>query len=382
MSDLIGENGDLLKALAAAGLTTDMSPEQAGLLLQELRPQVCRLVDGEVLCTSGDSTDRMWIITAGRIRVTEIAGGRDNVVTHREPYAVVGEVGLLVAAGKRSATMTASGRATVIEIRSACLEGISDLAIKAILWRNLAVIVASKLAQSVDARAVQSADADATEILLRRFVNRYALGETRTSLKTVYKVERAVIWFSDLVGFSEIAERVSPEVAAQVIKEAMTLQSNAIEASGGEVDKFIGDGLMAYWIIHGTRAEDVARAVNQAFAAAEAALAAITSMTPPVDGTSMSLRIGLNYGTPHSGNFGSENRAAFTVIGHDVNIAARLEQARHGGNDEPLGAIRVGEQFYQHLDDSFRCRLVGPIQFQVKKTSAALFTNNLMVERA
>lgn len=372
----------ILKALAAAGLTTDMLPEASDRLADELRPQYCCLLDGEELCRSGDFSDRMWIVTSGRIRVTEIAGGQDKVVTYREPYAVVGEVGLMVPAGRRSATMTASGLTEVIEIRRECLESISDPAIKATLWRNLAVIVASKLAQSVDARAAQSANADAKETLLRRFVNRYALAETRTALKTAYRVERAVIWFSDLVGFSEITERVSPEQAALVIKEAMTLQSDLIEAAGGEIDKFIGDGLMAYWIVHGTRTDDIVRAVNQAFAAAEAALAAITAMATPVDGMPMSLRIGLNYGAPHSGNFGSEKRAAFTVIGHDVNIAARLEQARRGENDEALGPIRVGEQFYQHLDDMYRRRLNGPIKFQVKKSSAALFTNNLLVERA
>jgi class 3 adenylate cyclase len=132
---------------------------------------------------------------------------------------------------------------------------------------------------------------------------------------------------------------------------------------------------MAYWIVSGTREQDIRATVNKAFRAAETALKSIAELLSPLDQTPLGLRIGLNYGEPYSGNFGSESRHAFTLIGHDVNLAARLEQASAGVNEEPLGSIRVGENFYQYLDAANRLRLSAPIAFKVKKTEATLFTN-------
>ncbi len=144
------------------------------------------------------------------------------------------------------------------------------------------------------------------------------------------KVVRATILFSDIVGFTRLSERLEPEKVVDFLNLYMTAMSNIIEDEGGIVDKFIGDGIMA--VFTDNEAE-------QAMAAVQAGLRMQTAVKSEreswgsidTDLANVEIRIGINSGRVISGNVGSEQRMDYTVIGDNVNVAARIEQACNPG---------------------------------------------------
>jgi len=125
---------------------------------------------------------------------------------------------------------------------------------------------------------------------------------------------RAAIWFSDLRGFTTLSTEHTPQEVIAIINEVFECQVPAIERHGGEVLKFIGDGLLAIFPIH----DDGAERCREALAAAGEAFAALAS-------TKHRLGLALHVGEVAYGNIGSSSRLDFTTIGNAVNMAARLE---------------------------------------------------------
>jgi adenylate cyclase len=131
---------------------------------------------------------------------------------------------------------------------------------------------------------------------------------------------RAVIWFSDLRGFTSLSARLPPRAIIDLLNELFDCQVPAIEKHGGEVLKFIGDGLLGIFPLDkdvDTRAADALAAANDAYAALDARNA----------GAAEPLRFGLalHVGEIAYGNIGGASRLDFTAIGPAVNVAARLE---------------------------------------------------------
>ena len=133
----------------------------------------------------------------------------------------------------------------------------------------------------------------------------------------------AVIWSSDLRGFTAFSDHAPGEEVIATLNEVFDLQARTIDAHGGEILKFIGDGLLA--IFPAANAEEAHGAARNALAAARETLAALASR--PVAGSEAPLRlvIALHYGEVTYGNIGSVDRVDFTVIGPAVNLVSRIE---------------------------------------------------------
>lgn len=160
--------------------------------------------------------------------------------------------------------------------------------------------------------------------VLGAYVGRQAAAEIvggSVHLGQITKV-RAAILVADLRGFTYLSTRLPPEKTADLINRYYDLVVPAITAEGGEVLKFIGDAVLAIFPT-ATMGDDGA-----ALAALGAARAALdTTAEPfPVDGYTVPIRFGvaLHLGEAAFGNVGSGDRLDFTVIGRDVNIAARI----------------------------------------------------------
>lgn len=366
---------DAMEALANAGLLLDLDDASRETICKALRLRTCRFLDGERICSHGEEADHLWILTSGTVVVSAEAEGRANTLATRTAPCVIGEISFLRDERRRTATMTACGQVVGFAIHTAAIDSLADGAARYVFMKNLARLVADKLAETVTRRAEVQADGIATERLLRRFVNPYGLAATRTALKTEYQEENVVVLFSDVVGFSAIANGCSPEATAAFVKQVLSAQSHVIEREAGEIDKFMGDAVMAYWIIPGTRPEHFARTAARAVQAARDALAAAAEIRSPLDGAPARLRIGLHLGRAHSGDYGSESRSAFTLIGKDVNLGARLEQAREGSKGEALGPIRISEALYGHLPEDEQERFGATATIQVKETVVAIHSN-------
>ena len=138
----------------------------------------------------------------------------------------------------------------------------------------------------------------------------------------------AVLWSSDLRGFTERSDRLPSERMIAILNALFEAQAAAIRAHGGEILKFIGDGVLAIFPI----AEPglLAPIAKEAVAAAHEAVDAVADLgshaamagEPPLE-----IVVALHAGTVHYGNIGAADRLDFTVIGPAVNLVSRIEAA-------------------------------------------------------
>ena len=139
---------------------------------------------------------------------------------------------------------------------------------------------------------------------------------------------RAVIWLSDMRGFTATAERLPPQELVDLLNQYFDCQVPPILDHGGEVLKFMGDGLLAIFPLTGN-GDDASEVCARALACAREAETLIDKLDAPVCVANKSMvRFGLalHVGQVMYGNIGGGNRLDFTCIGPAVNLAARLEK--------------------------------------------------------
>jgi adenylate cyclase len=133
----------------------------------------------------------------------------------------------------------------------------------------------------------------------------------------------AAIWSSDLRGFTAFSDHAPSERVIATLNELFDLQARAIHAHGGEILKFIGDGVLA--IFPAATPQEARAAARNAIAAARETLAAVAARPTPPDEAPMRLVVALHFGEVTYGNIGSADRVDFTVIGPAVNLVSRIE---------------------------------------------------------
>ncbi|MCC5859311.1 MAG: HAMP domain-containing protein [Ectothiorhodospiraceae bacterium] len=133
----------------------------------------------------------------------------------------------------------------------------------------------------------------------------------------------ATVLFSDIVGFTPLAETVPPARLLDLLNRYLTRISADIEAEGGVIDKYIGDAVMALFGAPLTQPDHPERAVRAAMAMVSS-VQAMNRETPEHMAT-LRLGAGINSGTVVAGNMGSRSRLNYTVVGDAVNLASRLE---------------------------------------------------------
>jgi len=171
------------------------------------------------------------------------------------------------------------------------------------------------------------------------------------------------VFFSDLVGFTQMCESLTPDGVVRFLNHYFTVMSEPIRERNGILDKFIGDAIMAYWGPPFTgEAEHAAlaclsaleqKARMRAFRAALPDILGFRKNLPHVD-----VRIGLATGELTVGNIGSERAKGFTVIGDTVNLASRLE----GANKEYGTGILVNHDTWQMAKDAVEAREIDSVR--------------------
>lgn len=143
--------------------------------------------------------------------------------------------------------------------------------------------------------------------------------------EAAHSTEREItVLFTDIAGFSTLAEGMTAEQTASLLNTHFELLANCIEAEGGTVDKFIGDSLMAFWGAP-EPVEDHATRALRAGAAIQKAIVAENFQRTATDKLPISVRVGIHTGPAIVGNIGSKSRVNYTVVGDTVNVASRLE---------------------------------------------------------
>ncbi len=150
--------------------------------------------------------------------------------------------------------------------------------------------------------------------------------DKEVSLET--KRKKLTVFFSDIKDFTQITEDLQAEDLASILNEYFTEMSQIAHEHGGTIDKFIGDAMLMFFGDPETKGveEDARACVNMAIAM-QCRMAELQKIWRDKGyERPFQMRIGINTGYCNVGNFGSEHRMDYTIIGGEVNLAARLEQ--------------------------------------------------------
>lgn len=225
-----------------------------------------------------------------------------------------------------------------------------DLQIMTALAGQIAVVIRnSDLAREAAAQAAQRENL--SRFLSPQLVDQMLKGKLSVQLGGTEK--KGTIFFSDIVGFTKMASKMSAENVVTLLNRYFTVMQNIIFRRGGSIDKCAGDNIMAHWGVVGDIPNFTACAVTAgvemqnalfAFNRDEAQKKEIA--LPPAP---LGHGIGLNTGIVCAGNIGSDRKIEFTVIGDAVNLSSRIESV--AGRGQTL----LGEPSWQEIKDISLC---------------------------
>ena len=161
------------------------------------------------------------------------------------------------------------------------------------------------------------------------------------------ETREVTIMFADLSGFTKLSTQLPPERLMQVTNEYLALIVEAVESTGGYVDKFIGDAVMAMWNAPLDVKDHPAAAARAALMARDRVMAK-KAEDEAAGQTGYAIKIGVNTGLAIVGNVGTAQRLNYTVVGEAVNVAARLESVPKDYECD----IIVGQETLERARDS------------------------------
>ncbi len=176
------------------------------------------------------------------------------------------------------------------------------------------------------------------------------------------------VFFSDLAGFTTTSEALTSEETVALMNEYLTAMTDLIEGTGGTVDKYIGDAVMAFWGAPKPLAGHAGRACEAALLQIDA-LARLREEWKKQGKPSLSFRIGMNTGDVIVGNMGSRTRFNYTAMGDVVNLASRLE----GACKEYGTTTLVAEPTVRAAGDGFEFRRLDRLRVKGKSASVPVY---------
>jgi adenylate cyclase len=215
-----------------------------------------------------------------------------------------------------------------------------------------------------------------TRRTLERYVSKNLVREILENPDSYYSSLRGVrvpatILFSDLIGFTTLAEKADPEALVSQLNEYLSRMTSVVFSNGGTLDKFIGDAIMAVWgnVRSLGMAQDAKNCVRAALAMRRE-LRQLNQKWREEGRMGLGMGIGINQGEVIVGNIGSHERMDPTVIGDSVNLASRLEGlTRIYGVD-----ILVGASAAELTRDEVHIRSVARVQVKGKSKPVDIFT--------
>jgi adenylate cyclase len=215
-----------------------------------------------------------------------------------------------------------------------------------------------------------------TRRTLERYVSKNLVAEILENPDSYYSSLRGVrvpvtILFSDLIGFTTLAEKADPEALVTQLNEYLSRMTSEIFSSGGTLDKFIGDAIMAVWgNVRSLGTAQDAKSCARAALGMRRELSKLNQSWREQGRMGLGMGIGINHGEVIVGNIGSQDRMDPTVIGDAVNLASRLEGlTRIYGVD-----MLVGASVAELVRDEVYLRSVARVQVKGKTKPVDVFT--------
>ena len=151
--------------------------------------------------------------------------------------------------------------------------------------------------------------------------------EEKQEVKSVHSRKNLTIFFSDIIQFTDLTDTMEPEKLAKVINSYLSEMTTIAVKSGGTIDKFIGDALMVFFGDPETLGEtnDALKCIEMAIAMQNRVAELQSHWKNLGAANGISVRMGISNGFCTVGNFGSDLRLDYTILGSPVNLAARLQ---------------------------------------------------------
>lgn len=192
------------------------------------------------------------------------------------------------------------------------------------------------------------------QTLVRRLIALKGEGEVASDER------RITVMFTDIVGFTSDSEQMSASEVAELLNHHFALLGHCIEATGGTIDKYIGDSVMAIWGAPERQPDMEKRACRAALAIA-AAMEEDNAKRRGKGEPEVRIRIGIHSGPALVGNVGFPGRVNYTVVGDTVNSAQRLEGLAKTIPGDDAVKIMVSAETASHLDGCFHLEPVGAL---------------------
>jgi len=244
------------------------------------------------------------------------------------------------------------------------IDPLSDLGVLPVDWERAgtvtavtSTIIVVTMVAALGRRYTESVTA-AERFVPREFLA--ALGHDElAAVKEGDSVDRVMtIFFSDIRGFTSITENMDSAETMKMVTHVVAMQTDAIRANGGFVDKFIGDAVMALF----PNADDAMRA---AIACQKAVNAWSAGLEKPVG-----IGVGLHTGPVTLGTVGSRDRLACTVLGDAVNLASRIEGLTRKYDTEILSTLATRDALPN--PEAYELRDLGPVSVKGKDRAVVL----------
>ncbi|HOS38785.1 MAG TPA: adenylate/guanylate cyclase domain-containing protein [Spirochaetota bacterium] len=202
-----------------------------------------------------------------------------------------------------------------------------------------------------------------------KFVNKEIAEQVlKGEIKLGGERKTACIFFSDIRSFTAISEKLEPEEVVEFLNEYMTRMVQCVNNTNGNVDKFIGDAIMAVWGAPISHGNDTANAVNGALMMRNELMGFNRGRggdKKPI----IKIGCGINTGPVLAGQIGSDERMEYTVIGDTVNLASRIEAL-----NKPFGTdILISEDSYAIVKDLFVCEPMQKIKVKGKSEPQQIY---------
>lgn len=180
----------------------------------------------------------------------------------------------------------------------------------------------------------------------------------RRDAKVETRRKKLTVFFSDIKGFSNMSEDLTLEQLTSMLNTYLSEMTRIAERHGGTVDKFIGDAVMVFFgdpTSKGSK-EDATACVAMAIEMQKHMKLLRQRWKREGIDKRLEIRIGINTGYVTVGNFGTDTRLDYTILGTDVNLASRLESAARPGH------ILISQSTMELVKDRILCRNMGDIQ--------------------
>ncbi len=207
-------------------------------------------------------------------------------------------------------------------------------------------------------------------IKVSNFLSRYVpyqlwqlIRDSKLEAKVTYKRRKITVFFSDIQGFTELSENLIAEDLAFVLNEYLEHMTEIAKKYDGIVDKFMGDAILIFFddldasesnenlTKNAQKCLDMAIEMRQQMNILRKRWTALGY--PPLH-----IRMGISTGNCHVGNYGATHRMAYTILGHDVNLAARLQSAAE------VDEILLSESTYKLVQNYYLCAPKKPLRLK------------------